>query len=372
MKWSFSIAKVADIDVRVHVTFLLLLAYWGYVGYENGGAPEAKMSVFFIMLLFLCVLLHEFGHAVAARRFGIRTPNITLYPIGGVARLERMPENPIQELVIAIAGPMVNVVIVIALWLALGMPQTHFFDQDGALRTLIGELMRVNVLLIAFNLIPAFPMDGGRVLRALLAMRMSHVNATQIAARTGQCVAVILGLIGAFGLPREVGAIPGLGILTTMFGSGPNPFLLFIAMFVFMGAQQEAAFAGMRAAVAGLRVADAMVTRFHTFLADMPLAQAVEEAQQDLQPVYPVTDAHLRAVGMVLRNELLQAAADPNATVGSLVRDIPAVRADAPFQEAFALMQQSGSAVLPVVNPDGQVVGLASLNLLSERARARR
>jgi stage IV sporulation protein FB len=368
LKWSFSITKVAGIDVRLHVTFLLLLAWWGYMGYQNGGSAEAERSVFFIMLLFLCVLLHEFGHALAARRYGIRTPNITLYPIGGVARLERMPENPVQELVIAIAGPMVNVIIVILLWLALGL-QTHAAPGDGTVRSLAAQLLLVNGYLIAFNMIPAFPMDGGRVLRSLLAMRMSHTDATRIAARTGQGAAVVLGLIGLFGLPPEARSIPVLGWFASMFGSGPNYFLVFIAMFIFSGAKQEGAFADMRAAAAGMRIADAMITHFQTLRADMPVAQAASEALRDTQPVYPVTDAHLRPGGMVLRNTLLEAT---TGTVADIAQPVPSIAADASFQEAFRLMQESGSPVLPVVNPGGQVIGLVSLNLLSERARTQR
>ncbi len=371
MKWSYSIAKIAGIDVRVHATFLLLLAWYGYSGYQAGGAAEATLSVFFILLLFLCVLLHEFGHAFAARAYGIRTPDITLLPIGGVARLERMPESPVQELVIAIAGPMVNVVIAAGLWLALGMPALfgRHFPFGNETRQLAFSLLQVNGMLVAFNLIPALPMDGGRVLRALLAMRMAHAAASRVAARISQGIAVGLALIGLFGIPDEVRSIPVLGTISLLFNSGSNPFLLFIAMFVFMGAQQEAAFAGMRTAVAGMRVADAMVTRFQTFLADMPLAQAMREAQDDLQPVYAVTDAHLRTVGMVLRNELLQAHPEATPTVGELARAVPTVRTDATFEEAFRLMQQSGSPVLPAVNPGGQVIGLVSLNLIQERMR---
>src|SRR5688572_23271998 len=126
MRWSFHLARIAGIDVKVHFTFLLLLAWVGIAYHRMGGAAAAVEGVFFILLVFLCVLLHEFGHALAARRFGIETPDITLLPIGGVARLEKMPDEPRQELVVAIAGPLVNVVIVGVLWLGLGMPALKF------------------------------------------------------------------------------------------------------------------------------------------------------------------------------------------------------------------------------------------------------
>jgi Zn-dependent protease len=361
MKWSFRIARIAGIDLRIHATFFLLLAFWGWSGYVAGGWLAAGISVLFICLLFLCVVLHEFGHAMAARTYGIRTPDITLLPIGGVARLERIPENPVQELVIAIAGPMVNVVIALGLWLALGMPTffAHISEFARPGRALALELMQVNVFLVAFNLIPAFPMDGGRMLRALLTFRMDHARATQLAARVGQAIAVVFALVGLFGIP---GYWPS------------NPFLLFIAMFVFMGAQQEAVYATMRAAVVGLRVADAMITRFQALPHDLAVTTAAEEALHDTQPIYPVTDPDLRVVGMVLRNELLEAASREGgeARVDTLARAMPAVSVDADFDEAFRLMQESGSGVLPVVNPSGQILGLVSFNLLRERASLRR
>ncbi|HVE16675.1 MAG TPA: site-2 protease family protein [Chthoniobacterales bacterium] len=357
MKWSYRIARVAGIDVRVHATFLLLIGYWGLMGYQDGGSRGAIDQVIFGSFLFLCVVLHEFGHAFAARGYGIRTPDITLLPIGGVARLERMPENPRQELVIALAGPMVNVAIAAALWIVVGTPPTGPRIFDSGLQELGFNLLYANLFLVVFNLIPAFPMDGGRVLRALLSFWLPHPTATKIAARIGQGLAIVFAIVGLFGIPGYWSA---------------NPFLLFIAMFIFTGAQQEAAFADMRAAVAGMHIADAMITRFHTLAADLPLAQAVEEAQRDMQSVYPVTDSHLRPVGIVPRNELLQATAAPHSTVGSIAHHVPSVRADALFGEAFVLMQESGSPVLPVVNPAGQVVGIVSLNLLRERAQARR
>jgi Zn-dependent protease len=278
-----------------------------------------------------------------------------------VARLERIPENPVQELVIAIAGPMVNVGIAVALWLALGLPRlgAAFLQVDQPARGLALELMGVNALLVVFNLIPAFPMDGGRVLRALLSFWIDHARATRIAARVGQGIAAGFALIGLFGIP---------GVM------GPNPFLLLIAMFVFMGAQQEAVYATMRAAVVGLRVADAMITRFQAMPHDLPVATAAEEALHDTQPIYPVTDPDLRVIGMVLRNELLEAASRDGhgARVDTLARVVPSVSVDADFDEAFRLMQESGSGVLPVVNPSGQILGLVSFNLLRERASLRR
>jgi len=246
MKWSYRIARVAGIDIKIHVTFLLLLAWFGWIYYHAEGISGAIEGVGFTLLLFLCVLLHEFGHAFAARAFGIRTPDITLLPIGGVARLERMPDQPWQELVVAIAGPAVNIVIGGALFFVLAVKFTFGtlsgIDRFGS--SLLVDLLRVNVMLVLFNAIPAFPMDGGRVLRSLLAMVFDYVTATTIAARVGQFIAVCFAactfLSSIFPLPGFLG----------------SPMLLFIAMFVFVGAQQELAYAKWRAGFRSYRDAD--------------------------------------------------------------------------------------------------------------------
>ena len=236
MKWSYRIARVSGIDIKIHVTFLLLLAWFGWDYYLAGGVAGAAAGVGFTLLLFLCVLLHEFGHAFAARAFGIRTPDITLLPIGGVARLEGMPEKPWQELVVAIAGPAVNVVIggILFFVLAVKITLNSFTGINPFGSGLLMNLWSVNMMLVVFNAIPAFPMDGGRVLRALLAMKFDYVTATTIAARVGQVLAVGFAIVSFFG----------------------NSMLLFIAMFVFMGAQQELAYAKWRAGFLSCRKAD--------------------------------------------------------------------------------------------------------------------
>jgi len=224
MKWSYRIARVSGIDVRLHATFLLLPLWFGYTDWQRGGWPAAMASVVFILALFFCVLLHEFGHAMAGRRYGIRTPDITLLPIGGVARMENIPDKPIQELVIAVAGPAVNVGIGGILALILVGTGGISGGPESGVRDLMRSLLMVNFGLVAFNMIPAFPMDGGRVLRALLAMGFGHLQATRIAARTGQVIAVLFAGAGFFW----------------------NPMLVLIALFVFGGAKQELDYAMQR------------------------------------------------------------------------------------------------------------------------------
>src|SRR6266446_9261548 len=246
MSWSLPIVRIAGIQLRIHITFLLLIVWLAFGYYSQGGSAVAASRVIFILLLFLCVVLHEFGHAFAAKAFGINTPDITLLPIGGVARLERMPEEPVQELIIAVAGPLVNVVIAIGLFVAGGY-QGLLSPSNVEGGGLVAQLLTINIMLVLFNLLPAFPMDGGRVLRALLATRLSYARATQVAATVGQGFAFFFGIVGLFGIPGLFHA---------------NPFLIFIAFFVYIGASQEAALAQMRDVSRRFPVSSAMVREF--------------------------------------------------------------------------------------------------------------
>jgi len=358
MKWSFPIARVLGIELRVHVTFFLLIVFYGWLSYSQGGMQEALLAVAFILLLFLCVVLHEFGHALAARMYGIHTPDITLLPIGGLARLERMPRNPVQELVIAVAGPAVNVVIACILGafligklsLSAGMEELARPSSDLMMQVLVA-----NVILVLFNLIPAFPMDGGRVLRALLAMTMPHSRATIFAARTGQVIAVLFAVLGIVGFVA-------------------NPFLLLIAVFIFFAAQQESRLAMLHGAAEGRRVVDNMLTHFESLPAGLPIADAAQRILQTHQPVFPVVEHGLVPVGIVPRAQVLKAADEGKGA--SAVRDLSSrggrnVNATDTLEDALRAMEETGLPVLPVVNPSGQLVGLVSVQQLSELASMR-
>ena len=220
MRWSLKIAKLAGIDIFIHFTFFILLTWVAFIQWKlNGSIGAAFTGVVFILAIFACVVLHEFGHALAAKKYGIKTKDIILLPIGGVARLEKMPNQPIQELWVALAGPAVNVGIAALLAVYLWATRTFTPDNQLAIATVpvVERIMGVNIFLILFNMIPAFPMDGGRVLRALLATRLAYIRATRISANLGQAIALLFGVIGLF----------------------YNPILLFIAFFVWMGAAQE-------------------------------------------------------------------------------------------------------------------------------------
>jgi Zn-dependent protease len=348
MKWSLKLGKLLGIDVYFHFTFLLLLVFLGFVYWRSTQNVEAALrGVAFIVALFGCVVLHELGHALMARRYGIRTRDITLLPIGGIARLERMPEKPMQEFWVALAGPAVNVIIVAVL--LVGLAAADGFTPVKEISVTGGSfwqrLMVLNLVLVAFNLLPAFPMDGGRVLRALLAMRLGRRRATAIAANVGQGMAILFGIVGFF----------------------YNPFLIFIGIFVYLGAQAEASMVEMQSALAGLRVRDAMMTRFRTLAAQDTLAKAVEELLAGSQQDFPVLE-NAQPIGILRRNDLVKALAEGRrdaAVTESMSHDCETVDEATSLKSAVESMRERQCATVPVV-AGGRVVGLLTLEHISE------
>lgn len=343
MRWSIKLVRIAGIDVKIHLTFLLLLAWIAIVYYQAGGSQAAVEGVVFVLLIFGCVVLHEFGHALTARAFGIKTPDITLLPIGGVARLQRMPDKPWQELVVALAGPLVNVVIagILILYLGRGVDLGSMAHPEDVKVSMVVKLAVINVWLALFNLIPAFPMDGGRVLRALLAMVMSYGTATQVAASVGQFVAILLGFAGLF----------------------ISPLLIFIALFVYLGASQEASLAQMKEMTAGMPVSEAMVTEMTPLPPEAPLEEAVKALLRTSQHEFPIVDAAGNLQGLLTRNDLIAAlrthgANEPVAT--AMRRDVPVVHENDAFETAFQKMQESQCPALPVLDRYGRLSGLVT------------
>ncbi len=349
MKWQWKLGRFAGIDVYVHATFLLLI---GWVGlshwYENQSWSEVASGIVFILALFLCVVLHEYGHALTARKYGIKTRDITLYPIGGVARLERMPEKPIEELWVALMGPAVNVVIAAGLfaYLLLTKSLVPLTDLTVASGSFAERLMAVNLSLVLFNIIPAFPMDGGRVLRALLAMRMDYVRATQVAANIGQGLAFVFGFIGLFS----------------------NPFLLFIAFFVWIGASQEASAVQVKNAVGGVPVTRAMLTDFRTLSPRDNLSQVVALILAGSQHDFPVVDANERVVGILDRDSFMRALTQHGQAAPVMDftrRDLPEVDSHEMLEMALMRLQEAGAKTLPVTHA-GQLVGLITMENITE------
>ena len=349
MSWSLNIGSVAGTAIRIHVTFVLLLAWIFGVNYISGGPQAAWSALLFVVLLFLCVLLHEFGHIFTARAFGVRTPDVILLPIGGVARLERIPEQPSQEFLIAIAGPAVNVVIALLLIFFGGanLSADHLSALESANVSMIDRLAAVNLFLALFNLIPAFPMDGGRVLRALLASRFGYVRATEIAAMIGQWVAFALGFLGLFG----------------------NPILIFIAIFVYLAASAEAHLVATRAMSHGVPVSAAMITQFATLTPDEHVDAAVETLLRTSQGEFPVVDGDGRPVGVLVRNDLIRALKErgPDARVADTMNErIPTVNNRSCLDEAFRLLQEKSVPAVGVVEASGRLVGLVTPETIGE------
>ncbi len=349
MSWSLNIGKVAGTVVRVHLTFLLFLAWIFAASYAQGGAATAVDSLAFMVLLFLCVLLHEFGHIFTARAFGVATPFVTLLPIGGVAQLERIPEDPGQEFLIAIAGPLVNVVITIALVLLAGahLQPSAAAAVDNMQIALVDRLAAVNLFLALFNMIPAFPMDGGRVLRALLASRYGYVRATGIAAAIGQFVAFALGFIGLL----------------------YNPILIFIAIFVYLAASSEAHMVALRAASRGVPVSHAMVTHFETLPPQAHLDEAVQTLLQTGQGEFPVVDGAGKPVGVLGRGDLLRAikTRGPDARVAdAMTAELPTIGHRRCLEDAFKLLMQKSAPAVGVTDANGKLVGLVTSETIAE------
>ncbi len=340
MKWAWRIGRVLGVDVYVHATFLILLGWVGVTHYLVGhDLRDAFNGLVFIGTVFYIVLLHELGHALAARRYGIRTGDITLLPIGGVARLDRLPEKPAQELVVALAGPAVNVALAAFFFLLA-------FWSDALARLtsprLVGgpflvTMLWLNVGMALFNLLPAFPMDGGRVLRALLALRMNYAGATRVAATIGQGFALVLGFAGLF----------------------INPLLVFVAFFVWLGAEEEAGQVEVKSELGDILIRQVMMTDFRVLTPSDPLSAAVRHILAGFQHDFPVV-AHDRVVGMLTRADLLAALtrSGQDTPVGEVMRrDFPVAEATERAGDVFNRMRESECRSLPVLEGD-QVVGI--------------
>jgi Zn-dependent protease len=350
MKWSWKLGEVAGIGIFVHATFFMLIV-WIATSYWLAGESLVALSlgVAFILALFGCIVLHELGHALTARRYDIRTRDITLLPIGGIARLERMPDEPLQELVVALAGPAVNLAIAGILWALLWLAGS--WDAAAGLNPMEGSflqrLMVVNLLIMAFNLLPAFPMDGGRALRAILATRMEHVAATQFAANVGQAMALVFGLIG---------------LLT-------NPFLIFIALFVWIGAAGEASMAQLKAALAGVPVGQATLTEFEVLAPGDPLSKVVDLTLRGSQKDFPVLTNGVVS-GLLTQEKLMAGLAErgPDAPVSAVCEaSAPSAEVREMLEAALARIENRSGTLL--VMDRGQLVGLLTSDNVGEFLR---
>jgi Zn-dependent protease len=346
MPWSITLFRIAGTEIRIHLTFFLLLLWFAISGYQVAGWEGALDSTLLITAVFGCVVLHELGHALTARRYGITTPSITLLPIGGLARLSRMPEKPSEEVMIAVVGPLVNVVIVGILVLfgadlSLNPDQITSYGQG-----FISQLAVINLYLAAFNLIPAFPMDGGRILRAVLAFRMNRRRATQIAARIGQ------GLAIAF-------AIAGL-----IWG---NFLLIFIALFVFLAAAGEASQTGLMEIAARVPLDRAMIKTFESLSPQATIGDAADALLRTTQTEFPVVDGGGRMRGVLTRASIAAAVNRSGRSTPALEAMVsaPTVPEQTPLVVVVRLIFERGAPIVGVVDADGRLLGYVSRHTLS-------
>lgn len=349
MSWSFPIGHLFGSELRVHGTFFLLLAWIGIAGWIDGGPAAAGVSLLYILVLFACVVAHEFGHALTARRYGIRTPDVTLLPIGGVARLEKMPERPGQEILVALAGPAVNIAIFLVLFLVLGPDAFRALDPTAlSLATLPAQIAVLNLVLAGFNLLPAFPMDGGRVLRAALSLVMDRAAATSAAAAAGQGLAFAMGLAGL---------VAG------------NPLLLLIAFFVFLAAGAERSDEAMKTLARGMMARDAMITAFEALAPDDSLEAAATALIRTTQHEFPVVDrATGRPAGLLTRTALYQALDQgPRTRLVStaMQADLPVAALTEGLTSVLAKME-AGAPAVGVLGPGGALVGYITRENIGE------
>jgi Zn-dependent protease/CBS domain-containing protein len=349
MRWSLTMGSIAGTAIRIHITFLLFLVWLGVIFYRQGGAEAAWQGTIFIVLIFLCVLLHELGHVFAARRYGVTTRDVTLWPFGGIASMERMPDKPSQELIVAVAGPAVNVAIaaVLLLWLGPRFDLANLTTIEDPTVSLAVKVAFANIVIVVFNLIPAFPMDGGRVLRALLAMRMGNARATEMAATIGQGFAVVFGVLGIF----------------------YNPMLIIIAVFIFLAASGEATQAQLRAVAQGTLVSDAMITAFESLPTSATVSDAADALIRTTQTEFPIVDGGGQLRGVLTRDAMIKALKQhgPDAPVLEVMQaDVPTIGANAKLDTALRSFLQQGWPVVGVTGADGKLVGLLTVQNLGE------
>ena len=346
-RWSFSIGTVKGTAVRIHATFFLLLLWVGIGGWATGGPTAALHIITLICLVFFCVVLHEFGHIFAARRFGVRTPEVVLLPIGGVSRLERIPEEPRAEFVIAIAGPLVTLAIALGLLLVLGrIPSPEEIQLGGGVQGMIAQLAYINLFLFLFNLIPAFPMDGGRVLRAGLSAWLGHSQGTRVAAGIGQFCAILLGVAGIF---------------------SSNIILVLIAVFVYFAAGSETGIVALRDITAGKTARESMIDNFVRLQASDPVATAASTLIHSDQGEFPVLDHHGHLVGFLTRDGIIHALAGPgpDTPIGQVMLDIPQVSQWTRMDEIIPMLA-SGTKAVGVAADDGLCLGYITWENLME------
>ncbi len=352
-QFSISLGKPFGIPTSIHWTFWILIVWIIYInGSQGQTGAETIWYIGFVFTIFACVVLHELGHSLAARRYGIQTRSITIFPIGGVASLEKIPEKPQQELVVAFAGPLVNILIAIGLWLFLSLTgEMHLNVEDVEEMTHINggnfllSLLIVNIMLVVFNMIPAFPMDGGRVLRAFLAMNMSRVKATEWAVNVGKFFA----------------------LLFVFYGFSSNPFLVFIALFIFLSAQTELDQVRSESYLGNNRIREVVMKNFTLLPASSPLSYAVQVLLDGSEKQFLVANGS-SVTGYLTKNDIIAGLTkyDEHVLIGTIARSkLIWADMDEAIQDVRMRMLQEGITIMPV-GSQGQLKGMVDLDNINE------
>ncbi|WP_339724550.1 site-2 protease family protein [Maribacter stanieri] len=352
MKGVFRIGKISGIKIEVHWTFTLLLIWVAFLEIQKGsGLNRILLNEALILVLFFCVVLHELGHALTAKKFGVNTKNILLLPIGGVATLEKMPEKPAQELLIALAGPAVNVVIALLLFLVVPVRSYFNFDSivleemlfEATFQNFLFYLFVANVMLVVFNLIPAFPMDGGRILRALLSFKLGRVSATDIAASIGQGLAFVFFVLGLFF----------------------NPFLILIALFIFLGAYGENQMVKQGDLLKGHLVKEATLTNITKLQANNSVEEVITILLAGNEKDFVVVENE-KIIGVLTQKEVIKNAKTPSMIVGDIMqRKFKTVDVSMEISKVLEMIGKEKNNFYPVVE-NGLLVGAIDTTNISE------
>jgi Zn-dependent protease/predicted transcriptional regulator len=347
MKWSFQIGKLFGIPIRVHFTFLLLLLFIGIAGFKQGGSSGAIFGMVTIVFIFLCVVLHEVGHSLMAKHYGIVVRDIILLPIGGVSQMEEIPEDPKEEINISLVGPLVSFGLAILFFiLAKLLHQSISFKSLSIFGgNLLANLFWINLILGLFNLIPAFPMDGGRVLRGILATGMDSLKATKIAVGVGQAFAILLFFFGIFF----------------------NWWMALIAIFIYLGAESEERMVAVRSSLGKSPVRLAMLTDIHTVSPEETIGQVLERICHGLQQDFPVVDEG-EVIGILSREAIFSALHKHEKT--ALVKDVMqkdfvSTTEDASLSDIFKKMTAQKLSVIPVMKGK-QLLGMINLEQIGK------
>ncbi len=355
MRGSLRLITIRGIDIRLHFTFPLILIWAAFqFGFMAGNLTGAIFGVVAILILFFLVTLHELGHSFAAQYYNVRVKQIVLSPIGGVAQLSHIPEKPFQEFIIVLAGPMVNLIVAILMAMVFLTPAASFSDPISVmmgvsgfnLNSLFSYIFFYNILLGLFNMIPAFPLDGGRILRSLLAMRLDYVKATKIAAAVGRVAAVAIGVYGL---------------------TNGGFFLIFIAFFIYMGASQEAKLVENRAFLRNFTVEDVYSPSVFRLLPDSTVQQAKNIMVFGGQRSFPVADGDT-LVGFLTYSDYLRASQNSvaHALVAPFVRqDIEPVSFNDDLFVVYQRLIDEQMEALPVVF-NGRFMGMITIQQIAE------